>query len=48
MVLPISHLFLYQINKFNPKNPDKCLEIFKSNNFLGLLVFINIFVGKII
>ena len=48
MVLPISHLFLYQINKFNPKNPNKCLEIFKSNNFLGLLVFINIFVGKII
>ena len=48
MVLPISHLFLYQINKFNPKNPDKCLEIFKSNNFLGLIVFINIFVGKII
>ena len=48
MILPISHLFLYQINKFNPKNPDKCLEIFKSNNFLGLLVFINIFVGKII
>ena len=34
--------------KFNPKNPDKCLEIFKSNNFLGILVFINILVGKII
>ena len=48
MILPISHLFLYQIYKFNPKNPDKCLEIFKSNNFLGLFVFINIFVGKII
>ena len=48
MVLPIFHLFLYQIKKFNPKKPDSCLEIFKSNNFLGLLVFINIFVGKII
>ena len=48
MILPISHLFLYQIYKFNPKNPDKCLEIFKSNNLLGILVFINILVGKII
>jgi 4-hydroxybenzoate polyprenyltransferase len=48
MVLPISHLFFYQINKFDPKNPIKCLKIFKSNNLLGLLIFINIFLGKII
>ena len=48
MILPISHLFLYQIYKFNPKNPDECLKIFKSNNLLGILVFINILVGKII
>ena len=48
MVLPISHLFLYQIYKFNPKNPDECLKIFKSNNLLGIIIFINILVGKII
>ena len=48
MVLPISHLFLYQINKFDPKNPIKCLKIFKSNNLLGLLIFINMLLGKII
>jgi 4-hydroxybenzoate polyprenyltransferase len=48
MVLPISHLFFYQTNKFDPKNPNKCLKIFKSNNLLGLLVFINILLGKII
>ena len=48
MVLPISHLFFYQINKFDPKNPIKCLKIFKSNNLLGLLIFTNIFLGKII
>ena len=48
MVLPISHLFLYQINKFDPKNPIKCLKIFKSNNLLGLLIFINILLGKVI
>jgi len=48
MILPISHLFLYQIYKFNPKNPDECLKIFKSNNLLGIIIFINILVGKII
>jgi 4-hydroxybenzoate polyprenyltransferase len=48
MVLPISHLFFYQINKFDPKNPIKCLKIFKSNNLLGLLVFTNILISKII
>ena len=48
MVLPISHLYFYQIKKFDPKNPIGCLKIFKSNNHLGLLVFINILLGKII
>jgi len=48
MVLPISHLYFYQIKKFDPKNPIECLKIFKSNNLLGLLVFINILLGKII
>ena len=48
MVLPISHLYFYQIKKFDPKNPIECLKIFKSNNLLGLLVFINMLLGKII
>jgi 4-hydroxybenzoate polyprenyltransferase len=48
MVLPISHLYFYQIKKFDPKNPIECLKIFKSNNLLGLLIFINILLGKII
>ena len=47
MILPISHLFLYQINMFNPKNPNTCLNIFKSNNLLGLLIYANILIGKI-
>ena len=47
MILPISHLFLYQIKFFNSKNPKKCLNIFKSNNYFGLLILINIFIGKI-
>ena len=48
MVLPISHLYFYQIKKFDPKNPIECLKIFKSNNLLGLLVYINMLLGKII
>ncbi len=41
------HLFMYQIFKFDKKNKIECLNIFKSNNILGLMVFINILIGKI-
>jgi len=40
-------LFFYQIKKLNIKKPLVCLEIFKSNNLMGLLVFIIILIGKI-
>ncbi len=40
------HLFIYQINLLKIKNPNICLKIFKSNNLLGLIVTLNIFVGK--
>ncbi len=42
------HLFVYQIFKLNINSERNCLEIFKSNNFLGFMVFINILIGKII
>ena len=42
------HLFILQISKLNIKKPDICLRIFKSNNFLGLLIFLNIMIGKLI
>ena len=44
----IIHLFFYQIKTFDLKNPDKCLKIFKSNNYFGLIVFLNILIGKIL
>ncbi len=44
----IIHLFYYQLYKFNFNNPDNCLKIFKSNNFLGFMVLINLLIGKII
>ena len=41
------HLFISQTLKLDISNTNMCLEKFKSNNFLGLLVFINILVNKI-
>jgi len=41
-----AHLFLYQIKIFDPKKSSICLKIFKSNNFFGLIVFLNILIGK--
>ena len=44
-------LFEKMVNKIKNlevSNPNKCLEKFKSNNLLGLIVFINILIGKII
>ena len=48
MIFPIYHLLYYQINKLNTANPDDCFNKFKSNNFLGLLILLNILIGKII
>ena len=47
LLIPITHLFVYQIKSFDSKRPNVCLDIFKSNNFLGLLVFFNILIGKL-
>ena len=41
------HLFLYQLKSVNLDNPMNCLKIFKSNNLLGFLVFIQLLIGKI-
>ena len=47
MLVPIFHLFFYQIKNFEPKNPFNCLKIFKSNNLYGFLILINILIGKL-
>jgi len=48
IIISIIQLFLFQINKLDTKDPNNCLEKFKSNNFLGIIVFINILIGKLI
>ena len=45
-ILIFLHLIFYQIRSLKVSEPMICLKIFKSNNFLGLLVFLNILVGK--
>jgi 4-hydroxybenzoate polyprenyltransferase len=40
------HLYYFQINQLDIKKPSNCLKIFKSNNILGLLVFLGLIIGK--
>ena len=48
IIIPIIHLFFYQIKNFNIKNFKKILLIFKNNNSLGLIILVNILIGKIL
>ena len=45
-IIVLFHLFNFQIKKLNIKNPNSCLAIFKSNNFLGLIVYFGLLIGK--
>ncbi len=46
ILIPVFHLFFYQIYNFNFKDPANSLKIFKSNNFLGLIILLNLLTGK--
>ena len=48
MIIPVLQLIIFQIKKLDANNPLECLEKFKSNNFLGLIIFFNILIGKLI
>ena len=48
MIVPILHLLVFQISRLNTNLSLDCLIKFKSNNFLGLVIFINILIGKLI
>ena len=47
LLMPILHLFFYQIYKLDYEDPKNSLKIFKSNNILGAIVLLNIMIGKI-
>tara|TARA_B100001121_G_scaffold287504_1_gene284860 strand:- start:28 stop:894 length:867 start_codon:yes stop_codon:yes gene_type:complete len=48
LILPVVQLFIFQIKKLDVTNTFDCLRKFKSNNFLGIIILINIFIGKLI
>ena len=43
----IFHTFYLQLKKLQIKKASSCLEVFKSNNFLGFVVFLTLIAGKI-
>ena len=48
LIIPLIHLLFYQIRTLNINNSRLCLKIFRSNNFLGFIIFSNIIIGKLI
>ena len=46
LILILFQMFYLQLKKFNHKDPFNCLKIFKSNNYLGLMVFTTLIIGK--
>ena len=48
LIFTIFHLLVFQVKKLNTEQPIDCLNRFKSNNFLGLIIFMNILIGKLI
>jgi len=47
LILVFFQIFFYQIKKLNINVSSDCLRTFKSNNLLGLLIFVSILSGKI-
>ena len=45
-LIPLAHLYFYQIKNFESKNPKNCLMLFKSNNLLGLIILLNLVITK--
>ena len=48
LIFSFFQLIFFQIYKLNVNDPMSCLSKFKSNNFVGLIIFVILLVGKII
>ena len=46
MIVVIYHLFYVQLKKLKIESEVNCLKIFKSNNLVGLIIFVNLIIGK--
>ena len=47
MIIVFFQIFFVQIKKLNLKDPQNCYNIFKSNNYLGLIITLSLILGKI-
>ena len=47
LIMIFLQMYYFQLKKFRQNSPSTCLEIFKSNNFLGILVFLILLIGKL-
>ncbi|MDC3117625.1 4-hydroxybenzoate octaprenyltransferase [Candidatus Pelagibacter sp.] len=47
LIMIVLQMYYFQLKKFRKDSPSECLNIFKSNNFLGTLVFLILLVGKL-
>ena len=47
LIIPFLHLLYFQIYKLKTEIGMDCLSKFKSNNFLGLIILLNLFIGKL-
>ncbi len=48
LIIPITHLLVFQVKNLDILNENKCLKIFKSNNLFGLIIFVNLLIGKLV
>ena len=48
LIMIVLQMYYFQLKKFKKDSPSTCLEIFKSNNFLGILVFLILIFGKLV
>ena len=48
LCIPAIQLFIFQIKKLDISNTNDCLNKFKSNNFLGIIILLNILIGKLL
>ena len=48
LVIIIYQMYILQIKKFNSSEPLSCFKIFKSNNILGILIFVSLLTGKLV
>jgi len=47
LILIFFQMFYMQLKKLNVQIPSSCLKTFKSNNFLGFIIFLTLVIGKI-